>query len=256
MGAPSNGAITARGITVGNAPGHRTGRAAHRISWRHSHRSTDRAHEPSIARHVAAERQRIAGRLHDEVSSLLFAVAAGVQRAQVVAGADVDELRATLARVGEQVLAASDRMRDVLRDCTPEAPGDGVPAAVQRDLDDLNERSGVQAHLVIRGPVRSIPGAVERVALNCLRQALFNIERHASAGTVVVAVQYLPEELVLVVQDDGCGLPPGYEPRVVPADGHHWGFASMARQVQQRGGEVELSGSDDGGARLRVRLPA
>lgn len=92
--------------------------------------------------------------------------------------------------------------------------------------------------------------------LNCLRQALFNVERHAGAGVVIVTLDYAPDELTLVVQDDGLGLPVGFERRAVPAAGQHWGFASMARQVEQRGGEVEIADGEDGGTRLRVRLPA
>jgi len=225
--------------------------AAHRLPWPHPARTA----ESAVGLRVAAERQRIAGLLHDDVSSLLFAMAAGVQRAEALHADDVDELRCALARVGEQVMEVSDRLRDVLRSCTPAEPVDGVPAAAQRDLDDLSERSGVPAHLLVRGQARGLPPAAERAALSCLRQALFNIERHARAGTVIVTLDYRPEEFVLVVQDDGQGLPTGFEPRAVPERGHHWGFASMARQVEQRGGEVELTGVEDGGTRLRVRLP-
>lgn len=232
-------------------PVHRVGRCVpHRLPEEPSADTTQ------AARRVAAERQRIAGLLHDDVSSALFAAAATIQRAELLPAADADELRRALARVGDQVHEAAERLREVLRTCTPVDPADGVPAAAQRDLDDLGERTGIYAHLVLRGTPRALSPGVERTVLNCLRQALFNIERHAAATTVVVALQYLPEELVLVVQDDGCGLPAGYEPRAVPVDGHHWGFTSMARQVEQRGGELDLTGDEDGGTRLRIRLPA
>lgn len=271
MGALGNGAITApeaeRGrdradvIPLAAAVGRRGSRPVHRINWRHAPRSPEHsvaaaADSALVARHVAAERQRIAGLLHDDVSSALFAIAAGVQRAELRGSDDPAELRRAIARIGEQVLDASDRLREVLRSCTPVDAAEGVPTAAQRDIDDLNDRTGIYAHLVLRGRARNITAATERAVLNCLRQALFNIERHAAATTVIVALHYLPEELVLVVQDDGRGLPAGYEPRVVPSEGHHWGFASMARQVQQRGGELELTDTEDGGTRLRVRLPA
>lgn len=223
-------------------------RTVHRPVWTH----VTRPHEGADLR-VAAERQRIAGALHDDVGSLLFAIGAGVQRAGYTD--DVDELRAALARVGDQVVEASDRLREVLRSCTPVETAEGVPVAAQRDLDDLTERSGIPTHLIVRGRARPLEPSVERAALNCLRQALFNIERHAGAGAVIVTVSYSTDELTLVVQDDGRGLPDGFEPRVVPEAGHHWGFASMARQVQQRGGELELTDVEDGGTRLRVRLP-
>lgn len=231
----------------------RTGRVTHRGT------RPQAAHPQAPAAgavRVAAERQRIAGSLHDDVAPLLFAVAASAQRARTLHADDPEELCRTLDRINAQVLEASDRLRHILRSCTPAQPDEGVPSAAQRDLDDLTERSGIAAHLVVRGHARALAPHAERAALNCLRQALFNIERHAAARTVVVTLDYAPDELVLVVQDDGRGLPDGFEPRVVPEAGHHWGFASMARQVEQRGGELELRGGEEGGTRLRVRLPA
>lgn len=213
------------------------------------------AEQQSVTLRVAAERQRIAGLIHDDVSSLLFAMAVGVQRAETMAADDVDDLRAAISKIGDQVVEVSDRLRAVLRSCSPIEPTEGVPTAAQRDLDDFTARSGIPAHLMVRGRARSLTTCAERVALNCLRQALFNIERHACAGVVIVTLDYAPENFTLVVQDDGLGLPAGFEPHAVPESGHHWGFASMARQVEQRGGEVELSDVEDGGTRLRVRLP-
>ena len=252
MGAVSNAAGPE--VVDVMTPGRRRTATAHRIAWRHGNRVLEPAVDPVEVR-VAAERQRIASALHDDVSSALFAIAAGVQRAQALGTDDVAELRRTLDRIGDQVLDASDRLRAVLRSCTPAEPSDGVPAAAQRDLDDLTERSGINAHLLVRGRARTLSSSTERAALNCLRQALFNIERHAGASTVFVTLDYGFDEFTRVVQDDGRGLPRGFEPRVVPADGHHWGFASMARQVEQRGGSLELHAVEEGGTRLRVRLP-
>lgn len=205
---------------------------------------------------VAAERQRIAGLLHDDVSSLLFAIAAGVQRAEVLHADDTGQLRTALSEVGAQVLEVSDRLRSILRACTPVEAPETVPAAVQRDLDDAAARSGLDVHLVLRGRIRSLDPVVEQVVLNCLRQALFNVERHAGADLVVVTLDYGPDRVDLVVQDDGCGLPAGFAPTAVPEDGHRWGFASMLRQVQQHGGTLCLDSPDQRGTRLRVGLPA
>jgi signal transduction histidine kinase len=130
-----------------------------------------------------------------------------------------------------------------------------VPVATQRDLNAFADRTGLAAHLLVEGRPIQLPTALERAALNCLRQALFNIERHASARTVVVTLDYRSDRVCLVVQDDGLGLATDFEPRVVPAKDHHWGFSSMARQVEQLGGSVQLRGVEGGGAQLRVQLP-
>jgi signal transduction histidine kinase len=108
---------------------------------------------------------------------------------------------------------------------------------------------------LLDGQPDHLPPSVERVALSCLRQALYNIERHARASAVIVTLAYQPHQLRLVVQDDGRGLPADFEPRVVPADGHHWGFTSMAEQVERIGGSVVLRQVEEGGTQLGVRLP-
>ena len=220
-----------------------------------SDRSTTVRTVDHTALRVAAERQRIAGALHDEVSQLLFAMSARARRAYELHFDDLGELRNTLAALGDQLQEAQDRLRGVIRDCGPAAAEDGVPATTQRNIDDFSDRTGVAAHLMVHGLPDHLPPSVERVALNCLRQALFNIERHAEASLVIVTLDYRVDLLRLVVQDDGRGLPDGFEPRAVPSGGHHWGFTSMAEQVELLGGSVALRRVDEGGTQLRVQLP-
>ena len=195
---------------------------------------------------VRAERQRIASLLHDDVSQLLFAMTARARRAQELDADDPAALRHTIAVLADQLQQAQDRLREVMRACGPASATDTVPVAAQRDLDDFTARTGVETHLVVRGRPTDLPPSVERVTLRCLRQALFNVERHAGARVVVVTLDYRPDQLGLVVQDDGRGLPDGFEPRVIPSGDHHWGFTSMAEQVERLGGTVLLRRVRDG----------
>lgn len=213
-------------------------------------RALDRA-----SRRVSAERQRLASALHDHVSPLLFAMAARARRAAERPEASPDELREALRALTEELEEAQCRLRGVITEAGPASPVETVPTATQRDLDDFTERTGAGTHLLLQGHPEHLPPAMERVALSCLRQALFNIERHAKASLVVVTLDYQPHLFTLVVQDDGRGLPEGFEPRVVPANGHHWGFTSMAEKVERIGGSVVLRPLDEGGTQLRVTLP-
>lgn len=219
-------------------------------------RSTgERTTESHVELRVSAERQRIATALHDEVSQLLFAMTGRARRAQEIHADDPAELLATVRLLGEQLNEAQQRLRGVITGCGPTDATATVPTATQRDLDNFTERTGVVAHLMLHGHPEHLPVPVERVALSCLRQALFNIERHAHASVVIVTLDYREDRLGLIVQDNGLGLPAGFEPRAVPSDGHHWGFTSMAEQVERLGGSVILRRVDEGGTQLRVQLP-
>ena len=203
----------------------------------------------------SAERQRIASALHDEVSPLLFALVGRARRAKHVHAGDPAALLATIQLLEDQLRQTQDRLREVISSCGPAGPADDVPTATQRDIDDFTSRTGTTAYLLVTGKPEQLSAAVTRVTLNCLRQALFNIERHAAASLVMVTVDYRTDRLRLVVQDDGRGLPAGFEPRAVPSNGHHWGFTSMAEQVERLGGAVELRRIEEGGTQLRLELP-
>lgn len=208
---------------------------------------------------ITAERQRLALTLHDDVAPLLFAMASRIGRAlaespEQATDQDVRALRATLGVLDRELRMAQDRLRAVIRVGEPGDPGEALPATTQRDVEAFTERTGVPAHLIVRGVPAWLPATVERVSLHCLRQALVNVERHADATTAVVTLEYRRDRLRLVVQDDGRGLPAGFEPSVVPMNGH-WGFTSMAEQVERLGGSVQLCRLDEGGTVLRVDLP-
>src|SRR5581483_5673118 len=211
----------------------------------------------AAALRAGAERQRIALDLHDDVAPLLFAMASRIRRAldENTDEPDSAQLLATLRTLADEVQHTQDSLRAVIRDCAPADPAEAVPAAAQRDVDAFTERTGVVGHLLVQGRPRNLPAAVERVALNCLRQALVNVDQHADASLAVITLAYRTDRFCLVVQDDGLGLPAGFEPRAVPVEGHHWGFTSMAEQVERLGGSVLLRRIDEGGTQLRVELP-
>lgn len=211
----------------------------------------------SAALRAGAERQRIALGLHDDVAPVLFAMASRIRRAvdENTQEPDAQQLLDTMRTLAAEVQNAQQQLRAVIRDCAPVEPSEALPAAAQRDIDAFAERCQAVGHLVVQGRPETLPAAVERVALNCLRQALVNIDQHADASIAVVTLSYQLDRLCLVVQDDGLGLPVGFEPRAVPVEGHHWGFTSMAEQVERLGGSVLLRRMDEGGTQLRVEIP-
>lgn len=214
------------------------------------------ATEQQIRRNRDSERQRMAGTLHDDVGSMLFAIGAAAKRAKELAADQVPEMVRLVDQIEQHTRVASESLRDILSDMAPAAPGVRVPVAAQRDLDDFRDRHGIPAHLLVQGVPTALPPRVERTLLACLRQALFNVERHAGASLVMATLEYQPGWISLAVQDDGLGPPEGFEPPAVPSESHHWGFTSTLREVDRLGGTASLLRQESGGALLRVRLPA
>jgi signal transduction histidine kinase len=95
---------------------------------------------------------------------------------------------------------------------------------------------------------------------------LSNAARHATS-TVRVTLGEVGEAVVLTVEDDGQGVPPGERQRIFErfarldearardAGGAGLGLAIVRSVVQAAGGSVEVQSSEMGGARFTVRLP-
>ena len=206
----------------------------------------------AIQQRVDAERQRIASDLHDDVGQLLFSISVAAQRLR-------DSGDETLARVAvgieEQAQEATKRMRQAFKVMAPVSQTEAVAVALQRETDDLQSRSDLTIHFMVRGNPRSLPTPAEAALIGAARQALFNIERHASASLVVVTLHFEASRVSLVIQDDGRGLPDDFELQVIPRGDQHWGLASILRQAQRQGGDLEVAAGEDGGTIVRISLP-
>ena len=187
-----------------------------------------------------------------------------------VASADADQ--ADWAEVAQRTLGETDRLGRLVDDLLALARLDeaqGPPKRVPVDLDDLVLEESTRTHRV---PVRTAGVSAGRVAgdarqlTQVVRNLVDNAQRHA-ATQVAVTLRREDDELVLVVDDDGPGIPEAERENVFDrftrldegrgrADGGAGlGLAVVRRVVEHHGGTVSVVSSDLGGARFVVRLP-
>ncbi|WP_419922037.1 histidine kinase [Candidatus Poriferisodalis sp.] len=206
----------------------------------------------AIQRHVDAERLRIASNLHDDVSQLLFSISVA---AQCLRDGGNESQSVIAERIERQAHEATQRLRQAFKVTEPRVPSESATVALQSEIDDLAGRSGLMAHFVVRGAICPMPQRVEAALVGIARQAFFNIEQHAQASMVVATLDFRDAEVSLVIQDDGYGLPKNVEPLVIPSGDGHWGLASMLRQAQRQGGDLEVRPGEDGGTTVRITMP-
>lgn len=102
------------------------------------------------------------------------------------------------------------------------------------------------------GHYRPLPPAVEAAVLRIVREALGNVQRHASASAVLLTVTMLKSEVRLMISDDGVGVDPGRSD-----DGRlHLGISGMRRRAEARGGSFSIESSPGVGTTIFVKIPA
>lgn len=201
-----------------------------------------RASEQKIA--VLEDRDRIARDLHDLVIQRLFAVGLGLQGAARSADAAlagrldgaVDDLDATIKDIRRSIFALGSL--DTAHDVQGE-----VTRLVERAAGTL----GFRPSLEFRGPVRTRIGEdLAPQVLAVLGEALSNASRHAGASAVSVLLA-AGDDVVLVVSDDGRGL---------PAQVQESGLRNLRRRAEERGGRCEIESSPGAGTTITWSVPA
>ena len=158
---------------------------------------------------VLADRDRIAGDLHDHVIQRLFATG------HESAGHGPPDHGPDGAAAGEPGggAAGRDGPRDPDVHFRPAHDGHRGSASLRRRMLDIVEElsadSDVTPSVRISGAVDTlVPDALAAHATAVLREAVSNAVRHSHAGSIVVTVE-AGADLIIDVVDDGVGMPPG-----------------------------------------------
>jgi signal transduction histidine kinase len=200
---------------------------------------------------VADERARIARELHDVVAhsvSVMVVQAAGVRRLLKPDQEREREALLVVERIGRESLTEMRRMLGVLR-----TSGEGAaltPSPGLQHVDRLVEqarRAGLSVDFEVSGEPVQLPSGLDLSAYRILQEGLTNALKHGERSKASIRVRYGTDELELEVVDESA------RPAGVLDDGH--GLAGMRERVAVYGGEFEAGPRDEGGFRVRARLP-
>ncbi|GAA3116165.1 sensor histidine kinase [Planomonospora alba] len=197
----------------------------------------------SAERGALAERERLAGEIHDTLAQGFTSIIMLIQAAQ--AQPDPARHLALAVRTARENLAEA---RALIAALSP-APlqGSTLDEALGRLTARLGEETGIEASCAVRGTSRPLPPPIEVVLIRAAQEALANVRRHAGASRVEVAAAYGPGTVTLEVRDDGRGLD--------PAAAGGYGLRGMRARVEQVGGTLTLTGAPGGGTVLSVTVP-
>jgi signal transduction histidine kinase len=200
---------------------------------------------------VRTERARLARDLHDTVAQGLVAVVTQLEAIDDTTLADdtarrrVDNAKA-LAR---QSLDEARRAVDALR---PPALDDATLAeAIEATLDGWREVNRIATDLTVSGTPRST--AADPALLRVVQEALSNAARHSRACRVAVSLDYLEDEVLLDVHDDGAGFRPDPGRRPSATGGH--GLSSMAERLRLAGGTLAVESEPGAGCVVSAAVP-
>ena len=199
------------------------------------------------------ERRRIARELHDSLGQYLTAVKIELDLlSRSNQPIEADSLREPLRYVDEAI-SETRTISHLLH--PPLLDESGFASAARWYVEGFGKRSGIDTRLSIPTQLPRLPQNVEIGLFRILQESLTNVHRHSGSKSVEVLLTVEDFDLVLLVRDQGRGLPePVLRGISQPGGDIGVGLASMRERVKELGATLDIQSCEQG-TTVRVTVP-
>jgi two-component system, NarL family, sensor kinase len=199
---------------------------------------------------AAEERNRLAREIHDTLAQGLTAIALQLETADALLETNSERARQALQQGLALARANLEEARRSVLDLRA-APLEGrtLAEALTTLAKEYADKGNLKLKLDLIGDHRSLPLRIEAGLYRIAQEALTNVFRHANAKHVTVQLAVDPQQIKLIVDDDGRG----FEPDNVPKD--RYGLIGLNERVKLLGGSLQLCSSPGKGTWVEAVIP-
>ena len=200
------------------------------------------------------ERRRVARELHDSVGQYLAVLRMNLDRLK-----DDDPRLVRDSALLSETLEVADTAIAEVRTISPLLHPPmleeiGLGDAIIWYIEQFSKRSGMKVTINVPDKFERLPRAIELGLFRALQESLTNAHRHAGAQNIEVTLSRVNRNVILVVADNGKGIPKPTLSRFQQGIGGGVGLAGMRERISELGGELQVS-SNSKGTSIRAILP-
>ena len=191
---------------------------------------------------IVEERKWLARELHDSVTQAMYSVTlyAEATRLALLAGKH-DVATKNLQELQAMAREALLSIRLLIFELHPPIlEGQGLAAALQIRLSEVETRAGLQTEMRVEGS-RRFPLPIEEELYRIALEALTNVVKHSKAQRVTVQLRFDEQRVLLEISDDGMG----YDPVTAQGSGG-LGLRGMEERAQRMNGKLEIVSAPGG----------
>jgi signal transduction histidine kinase len=128
----------------------------------------------------------------------------------------------------------------------------GLPAALRWYANVIQERTGLQTHVDIRGQEKPCSASAKTALFRIVQEALTNVVKHAVADNANIYLTFESDRVAIKVIDDG----QGFEPRLDrPGQRISWGLKNMEERANLLGGKLTIKSHPGTGTSVVAYIP-
>jgi two-component system nitrate/nitrite sensor histidine kinase NarX len=197
------------------------------------------------------ERDRLAAALHDGICQSLFFANVKLKEAEEALAADQgEEARRSVHEARTAVKEAHDDVRQAVFNLKMASPlEEGLRDFLATYLEEFQLQTGIRVRVEGSPEEWNLERRAEGELLSILKEALWNVRKHARAREVRISFSRHGSFWELSVADDGKGFSP-QERREGSL-----GLRIMEERARTMGGEVTVNSQPGRGTRVTVRIP-
>jgi PAS domain S-box-containing protein len=205
------------------------------------------AHQDQIKE---AERKRIAREIHDELGQNLLALRLDVSMLMARCGSRHPLLSRKAACALGQIDAIMASVRAIINNLRPGVLDFGLHAAIEWQVREFQRRSLVVCDLHFDHAEFELDDHRATALFRILQESLTNINRHAQAGRVSIALKRSGNRLSLSIADNGIGIRPGCRRKA-----NSFGLVGITERIHHLNGELTIDSTRGRGTTLRMTIP-
>jgi PAS domain S-box-containing protein len=197
------------------------------------------------------DRAHFARELHDELGQNLTALRMDFNQLanQCIPSACAHNFR--LTTIDQMISTTTDSVRRICEDLRPGMLDDlGLEAALSSYAKRFSCQFDIACDLALDREDYGLEEPVSTAIFRIVQESLTNIARHAHASHAMVSLQDRGSDLLLIIADDGCGLP-----AELTGEKKTYGLLGMRERVNMLCGTISIDSAVGRGTHIEVSIP-
>ena len=205
---------------------------------------------------IVAERQRLAGEIHDTLAQGFTSIILQLQNAELALEADPVQSRLFIERALQAARDGLSEARRVLWALRPEIlEREPFRVALEQVAEKWRESIGISVSVESSGEQVTLSPAAAITLLRAVQEALANVYKHANASYVDLKLSYLQKSVSIDVTDNGEGFAANALENAGRVTSKGYGLKAMRERVEGIGGTVRWESARGKGSSLFVEVP-
>lgn len=202
------------------------------------------------------ERQRISRELHDYTVQNLTSLVHKTELCGKLVEMDPIRCKLELNTMTKTLREIINDTRQMIYNLRPMSFDDiGLDVTIERALDKLESSETKKISFSVEGESYQIKPVIGITLLRIIQEGCSNAIRHANASFIRVILEYKPEQITVLIEDDGNGFDMNDIQKEEKNDNSGFGLSMMKERVYLLSGSIKIDSELNVGTKILVEVP-